>query len=598
MFKRIILFSFSLCYLVLAKDQITVNFIKSFIGNENKPTMLVCNNLCWRKSEKIAFFKELSDAGIRSSSVFIERSSLQDHALLYFVDLTCPLADVALNISGHLRFPYRWLVLHHKMNHNNYDVKNLWNLPLLADSEFVLAIRNGDNITLSELHKPSSNGPTYSNPRGYYNDILVDTRTNREMFRRRKDIMGHPLTMANVIQDSNSSIYHLPRENRLELYHDPIAKSSWMNVHIAFQMLNATPRYIFSHRWGYKRNGQWSGMINDLNTGRADLGTNCVASSDRLSVVVFTDSISKFKVKFIFRQPPLFYVSNIFTLPFSFNVWMATILTFIISSVTVLLASKLETLTLGKTQSQLDGSIGDAMLLTMSALSQQGCSKEPKKLSGRIMLFVIFTALMALYAAYSANIVVLLQAPSNSIKTLEQLAHSKMTIAALDVDYNHFVLKAQKDQLRRLIYKRIKPEKGEGHFYSLNEGVERLRQGLFAFHSVMESVYRRVEETFLETEKCDLMEVDFMNALDPFVPIYKHSPYIELLRVAFKRIHESGIQMALQKRIDVPKPRCTEKMSAFSSVGLPNLRPVLLFMMYGIIASIVILVIEILVHKI
>lgn len=57
------------------------------------------------------------------------------------------------------------------------------------------------------------------------------------------------------------------------------------------------------------------------------------------------------------------------------------------------------------------------------------------------MLFVIFTAMMALYAAYSANIVVLLQAPSSSIKTLEQLANSKMTIAALDVDYNRFVLK-------------------------------------------------------------------------------------------------------------------------------------------------------------
>lgn len=57
------------------------------------------------------------------------------------------------------------------------------------------------------------------------------------------------------------------------------------------------------------------------------------------------------------------------------------------------------------------------------------------------MVLVLFTALMALYAAYSANIVVLLQAPSNSIRTLAQLAHSKVTVAAYDVDYNHFVMK-------------------------------------------------------------------------------------------------------------------------------------------------------------
>lgn len=55
------------------------------------------------------------------------------------------------------------------------------------------------------------------------------------------------------------------------------------------------------------------------------------------------------------------------------------------------------------------------------------------------MVLVLFAALMALYAAYSANIVVLLQAPSPSIRTLAQLARSKMTIAAHDVDYNHFV---------------------------------------------------------------------------------------------------------------------------------------------------------------
>lgn len=55
------------------------------------------------------------------------------------------------------------------------------------------------------------------------------------------------------------------------------------------------------------------------------------------------------------------------------------------------------------------------------------------------MEWVFFAALMALYAAYSANIVVLLQTPSNSIQTLRQLYDSKITLAANDVDYNRFV---------------------------------------------------------------------------------------------------------------------------------------------------------------
>nr|ARO70293.1 antennal ionotropic receptor 75p [Dendrolimus punctatus] len=150
---------------------------------------------------------------------------------------------------------------------------------------------------------------------------------------------------------------------------------------------------------------------------------------------------------------------------------------------------------------------------------------------GRIMLWVLFTALMALYAAYSANIVVLLQAPSNSIRTLHQLAYSKMTLAANDVDYNHFIFSLFKDPDHVSIYKIIQPEKGREQFYELNEGVEKIRQGLFAFHSIVEPVYRRVEETFLETEKCDLMEIDFLGSFDPFVPVKKDSPFLELLRV-------------------------------------------------------------------
>nr|AMM70653.1 ionotropic receptor 75p2 [Heliconius melpomene rosina] len=583
-------------YLVQTKDENEISFIKEFVNNERKPTFVIFSNLCWKHSKKIMLFRKLNEAGIRATTNFQAISALQDHALLFYVDLDCPKAEEVLNVSKLLRSPYRWLAVHDRSS-NKFNISKLWELPILADSDFVLAEKDQNIFTLTELHKPSPNGPTYTNPRGFYNGTLKDTRPHRELFRRRQNVMGHPLTMANVIQDSNTTQYHLPREDRLKLHFDTIAKMSWINVHIAFEMVNATPRYIFSHRWGYKKNGQWSGMINDIKTGRADLGTNCVANTERLSVVVFTDSIAKFQVKFIFRQPPLSYVANIFTLPFSVNVWIALVLSIVGSTFTILLASKWEAVKIGTNPTQLDGSIGDAMLLTMSALSQQGCYKEPKKLSGRIMLWVIFTALMALYAAYSANIVVLLQAPSTSIRTLEQLANSKITLAALEVDYNHFVLKAGKDAVRRKIYKKIEPDKGKPQFYDLNEGVERVRKGLFAIHILTGQLYRRVEETFLETEKCDLVEVDFMNIVHPFVPVYKHSPYLELLRVAFKRIHESGIQMAVDRRLSVRKPRCSNKMSSFSSVSLLNIRPVLMFMLIGIGISVLILILEILHDK-
>lgn len=56
-------------------------------------------------------------------------------------------------------------------------------------------------------------------------------------------------------------------------------------------------------------------------------------------------------------------------------------------------------------------------------------------------------------------------------------------------------------------------------------------QGLFALHSVAEPVYRQIEATFLESEKCDIATVDYLVTFDSFTPVRKGSPYLELIRV-------------------------------------------------------------------
>ncbi|XP_028169038.1 glutamate receptor ionotropic, kainate 2-like isoform X1 [Ostrinia furnacalis] len=584
---------------VIGKDDFTINFIKSFIENERKPTHLIYNGLCWGKKMELNLVSELFNYGVRCSSSNLPRSTNQDHDLMFLVDLDCPDSEEVLrNASSNnlFRFPFRWLVLSKAglMDHRN---ATLWKCPVLISSDLVLAEENEKEFVLTELYRSSPDGPMLSSPRGKYNGAFLDSRPHRELFRRRRDLMGHALVMANVIQDSNSTKEHLLKEDRLELQNDAAVKICWIAARHAFEMLNATRRHIFSYRWGYKVNGEWSGMIQDIKSNRADLATNCVLYSERLDVVTFTDMVAPLRMRFVFRQPPLAYVSNIFSLPFSSNVWVAIAVCTAASTLTLCLTSHWET-KVEKNPTQLDGSISDALLLTLSAVAQQGCFVEPKRAPGRILEWFLFTALMALYAAYSANIVVLLQAPSNSIKSLSQLAASKITLAANDVDYSRFVLSPYKDPTHVHIYRRIMPEGEKPNFYHIHEGVEKIRQGLFAYHSIVEPVYRRIEETFLEQEKCDLTEVDFVNGFDAFTPVKKDSPYLEMLRVVYKQIREAGVQGALIKRFLVPKPRCVGEMSAFTSVGLLDIQPVLVFMVYGLLLSVLIAIGEIVVHKV
>ncbi|KAJ8717048.1 hypothetical protein PYW08_005447 [Mythimna loreyi] len=581
---------------VFSKDLTWVHFIKSYVENEGKPTIVVFSGLCWKKNIIVNLSSELSKIGIRSSTSLRVGSKYYYHDLLYLVDLDCPKAEEVIDLATKRNFftsPYRWLVVTTWSEHANKTA--LWDSPVLVDSDLVLAAKIGSFFKLTELHKASPNGSMISTPRGYYNGSLVDERPHREQFRRRRDVMGHILTMSTVIQDSNTSRYHLLKEDRLEYQHDSISKICWTNAKMALQMLNATPTVLFTYRWGFKVNGSWSGMIDDLYSGRADLGTNGVLTQQRLEVVTYTDTLAPFKLRFVFRQPPLPYVANIFSMPFSTNVWIAMSVCAVLSTATVYLAAKWEAKD-GKGPTQLD-SICDAMLLTFCAISQQGCAMEPNKLSGRMMVFVLFTALMALYVAYSANIVVLLTAPSNSIRSLSQLANAKITLAAYDVDYNRFIFQSYKDPVHQVVNRRIDPEKGKKHFYGFNEGVERIRQGLFAFHAVVDTMYLRIEQTFLETEKCDLMEVDYLNSFEAFVPVRKGSPYLELIRVAFKKLRESGLQSAVTKRLQVSKPQCSANMSSFSSVGLIDMKPVLILMVYGICLSLVIAMAEIVVFK-
>ena len=78
--------------------------------------------------------------------------------------------------------------------------------------------------------------------------------------------------------------------------------------------------------------------------------------------------------------------------------------------------------------------------------------------------------------------------------------------------------------------KKIAPAGNPENFMNLTTGTHRLRSEFFAYHGELSSLYTQIGETYLESEKCGLIAIDFWNLLPPRVPIRKNSPYKELIK--------------------------------------------------------------------
>nr|XP_032519854.1 glutamate receptor 1-like [Danaus plexippus plexippus] len=408
---------------------------------------------------------------------------------------------------------------------------------------------------------------------------------------RRRDLRKHNLTMANVITDSNETRQHL--DDRLNLHQDSITKMSYVVAKICFDMLNATENRIFTHTWGYKdKNGNWQGIIDHLLKKKADLGTLTIFTQERMKAIDYIAMVGSTAVRFVFREPPLALLENIFTLPFTSAVWIAIGICVLGCAVFLYITSKWEA-TVGMHPLQLSGSWADVLILIIGAVLQQGCTLEPRYAAGRCVTLLLFVSLTVLFAAYSANIVVLLRAPSSSVRSLPDLLNSPLKLGASDFEYNRYFFKKLNDPIRKAIYsKKIAPSGKKPNFYSMKEGVEKIRKGLFAFHMELNPGYRLIQETYQEEEKCDLVEIDYINEIDPWLPGQKRSPYKDLFKISFIKIRESGVQSCVHRRLHVGRPRCSGSVSTFSSVGITDMYPALQATLYGAVMSVAVLMME------
>ncbi|XP_063626931.1 glutamate receptor ionotropic, kainate 2-like [Cydia splendana] len=600
-----------------AFDDNDINMIVSFVTLDDRATAVLTPYVCWSAYELTNLAKSLHDTGISmAASLQPNRPELFLQNLVIVADLRCRGTDdflIKASDEGFFKSPYRWLLI----SQDQTELKVLDQLAMLVDSDVIIAQRRGEDYQYVEVYKIIENSQLIYSTRAlwrpideksnktaiitYYNKskavankygIVEDYRKSKILSTRRMDIRRHTLTMVNVITDSNDTRKHM--DDRLNLHQDSITKMSYMVVKICFEMMNSTEKLIFTNTWGYvDKNGSWNGIVERLIKKEGDIGTLTIFTQERMKTIDYIAMVGTTAVRFVFREPPLAYVSNIFALPFTGAVWLAVFVCVLACALFLYITSKWEA-TMGMHPMQLDGSWADVLILIIGAVLQQGCTLEPRRAAGRIVTLLLFIALTILYAAYSANIVVLLRAPSSSVRSLQDILNSPIKLGASDFAYNRYFFKKLNEPLRKEIYnKKIAPKGKKANFYTMKEGVEKIRKGLFAFHMELNPGYRLIQETYQEDEKCDLVEIDYINEIDPWVPGQKRSPYKDLFKINFIKIRESGIQHCIHQRLHVGKPRCLGAVNTFSSVGIMDMYSAMLATLYGMFMAPAVLLLEI-----
>lgn len=134
-------------------------------------------------------------------------------------------------------------------------------------------------------------------------------------------------------------------------------------------------------------------------------------------------------------------------------------------------------------------------------------------------------------------------------------------------------------------------------YMSPYEGLQRVRQGNFAFYCERNIAEEKILRLFKSHEVCDTKRILFRRHFPAGIIVNKMSPYRERLLINWLRISESGVSNQILTFWESNKAECDIK-AYFTSVRIEYVSVLFLFLYLAVLLSICILCLEILIAKI
>lgn len=211
---------------------------------------------------------------------------------------------------------------------------------------------------------------------------------------------------------------------------------------------------------------------------------------------------------------------------------------------------------------------------------------------------VISVILMAYisYQYYSTFIIASLitEAPK-TIKTFDDLASSDLEFGTTKAVYVKDLLLSPGDPQLTHIYNELIEKKGNR--MDVDEGIERIRRGKFAYHHDAEALYGLVDNSFNDHEICDLSAIGFFRPFPCGIQVAKGSSYREFFVLGLQLIIESGINDMERLKYFTSKPKCVKSQVEVTPVEIDTIWVPMWVLGIGMVVSLMVLMMEILVDK-
>ncbi|XP_046435177.1 glutamate receptor ionotropic, kainate 2-like [Neodiprion fabricii] len=365
-------------------------------------------------------------------------------------------------------------------------------------------------------------------------------------------------------------------------------------------------KYIFEVQtdnvYGSKNSqtGEWNGMIKKIMEDKADLAiTDLTITADRQEAVDFTMPFMNLGISILFRKPtPMGSSLFSFLMPFSKEVWMYLLGTYLVVSLLFFVAGRLcpaewnNPYPCIEEPEELENqfSLKNAFWFTIGAIMQQGSEIAPIGMSTRMMAGSWWFFTLIIVSSYTANLAVFLVVESKQtlIKNAGDLLNNSHSIkygAKVSGSTTDF-FKATTDPIYSALNDYMQKNKKEVMPSTNDAGVQKVMHEKYAFFMESSTILYEAER------KCNITQINgLLDAKGYGIAMKKNSPYRNSLSTGILKLQETGVLKELENKWWKQKRgggACEEKSGGTSDaepLGVANVGGVFLVLAVGVALS-------------